>query len=318
VESQEGKGSSFHFQVRLDPAERVPAAAEQKLRRPKISSSRILVADDHETNRKLLERLLVQWELIPVLARSTAEALQILNASLASEEFFSAMLVDQGIPGFEGLVKPEVLQEWPDGQSPRIILMLSRPLRMEERFEYERMGISRLIMKPIRRAALFEALGDMFGKPERKLLPTEDAAPARGGPGLHVLVAEDNLVNQRLISRVLEKMGHQVTVANDGKAVLRLLEQGQIDLIAMDMQMPNMDGLEATRTIRLRETVSGKHVLIVAMTANAFEEDRRKCREAGMDGFVVKPISSQSIRQEIERVVAVQEAAKEPAEHHQR
>ena len=318
VESQEGKGSSFHFQVRLYPAERVQAEEEREHRHPKVSSSRILVVDDHETNRKLLERLLVQWELIPVLARSRAEALQILKDSLASEEFFSAILVDQGMPGFEGLVKPEVLQEWPDGHSPQIILMLSRPLRMEERFEYERMGISRLIMKPIRRAALFEALGDMFEKPDQEPMPTEGAATAARGPGLHVLVAEDNLVNQRLISRILEKMGHRVAVANDGKAVLRLLEQGQIDLIAMDMQMPNMDGLEATRAIRVREKITGKHVLIVAMTANAFEEDRRKCREAGMDGFVVKPISSQSIRQEIERVVALQEAAKEPAEHRQR
>jgi two-component system sensor histidine kinase/response regulator len=196
--------------------------------------------------------------------------------------------------------------------------MLSRPLKMEERFEYERMGISRLIMKPIRRATLFEALGDMFEKPDREPMPTRGAATAAQGPGLHVLVAEDNLVNQRLISRILEKMGHRVAVANDGKAVLRLLEQGQIDLIAMDMQMPNMDGLEATRAIRVREKITGKHVLIVAMTANAFEEDRRKCREAGMDGFVVKPISSQSIRQEVERVVALQEAAKEPAEHRQR
>ena len=318
VESQEGKGSSFHFQVRLYPAERVQAEEEREHRHPKVSGSRILVVDDHETNRKLLERLLVQWELIPVPARSRAEALQILKDSLASEEFFSAILVDQGMPGFEGLVKPEVLQEWPDGHSPQIILMLSRPLRMEERFEYERMGISRLIMKPIRRAALFEALGDMFEKPDQEPMPTEGAATAARGPGLHVLVAEDNLVNQRLISRILEKMGHRVAVANDGKAVLRLLEQGQIDLIAMDMQMPIMDGLEATRAIRVREKITGKHVLIVAMTANAFEEDRRKCREAGMDGFVVKPISSQSIRQEIERVVALQEAAKEPAEHRQR
>jgi len=320
VESQEGKGSSFHFQVLLHPVVGAQAEARQRqrLKPPKISGSRILVVDDHETNRKLLERLLAQQELIPVLVRSTAEALQTLKNSYAKGEFYSAMFVDQGMPGFEDLVKSEALRERQDTRSAQIILMLSRPLRMEERFEYERMGISRLIMKPIRRAALFETLGAKFGEPEREVLPKEEAAPAPGGPGLRVLVAEDNLVNQRLISRILEKMGHQVTVANDGRAVLRLLAQRQIDLIAMDMQMPNMDGLEATRAIRVREKITGKHVLIVAMTANAFEEDRRKCREAGMDGFVVKPISSQSIRQEIERVVAVQEAAKEPAEHHQR
>lgn len=111
---------------------------------------------------------------------------------------------------------------------------------------------------------------------------------------------------------------NQRTVADDGNAVLRLLAQHQIDLIAMDMQMPNMDGLEATRAIRLMERDSGKHVLIVANTANAFEEDRRKCLEAGMDGFVMKPVNAQTIRQEIERVGALQETVKAPAEYGQK
>ena len=127
-------------------------------------------------------------------------------------------------------------------------------------------------------------------------------------------MAEDNLVNQRLLSRILEKMGHRVILANDGRAILPLMAQQQIDLIAMDMQMPNMDGIEATLSIRAMEQDSGKHVLIVAMTAKAFDEDRRKCQEAGMDGFVLKPISAQSIRQEIERVVALQEAVRKPVD----
>jgi two-component system sensor histidine kinase/response regulator len=193
--------------------------------------------------------------------------------------------------------------------------MLSRPLRMEERFECERMGIAGTVLKPIRRATLLEALRATHGKEDQELRRAKEKISAPAGGGLQVLVAEDNPVNQRLISRLLEKMGHLVIVADDGKAVLRLMEEYQIDLIAMDMQMPNMDGLAATRAIRLMEKASGKHVLIVAMTANAFEEDRRKCREAGMDGFVVKPVSAQSIRQEIERVVALKEAVKQPAKN---
>jgi len=123
---------------------------------------------------------------------------------------------------------------------------------------------------------------------------------------LRILVAEDNLVNQRLISRLLEKMGHQVLVASDGMAVLRILEQHEVDFIAMDMQMPVLDGVETTRKIRAIERNAGGHVPIMAMTANAFEEDRRKCFEADMDGFVVKPVSAQSIREEMERVLALQ------------
>ena len=123
---------------------------------------------------------------------------------------------------------------------------------------------------------------------------------------MRILVVDDNLVNQRLISRLLEKMGHQVLVASDGMAVLRILGEREVNFIAMDMQMPVLDGVETTRKIRAMEKGAGGHVPIVAMTANAFEEDRRKCFEAGMDGFVVKPVSAQSIRDEMERVLALQ------------
>jgi two-component system sensor histidine kinase/response regulator len=193
------------------------------------------------------------------------------------------ILLDQGMPKFEGVATAEMMRNSPRVGSPQIILILCQPLIRDERFECERMGIARIILKPIRRAALFEALRVTLEKTERRQTRVEEKAVVPGSAGLRILVAEDNLVNQRLISRILEKMGHQVTVADDGNAVLRLLAQHQIDLIAMDMQMPNMDGLEATRAIRLMVRDSGKHVLIVAMTANAFEEDRRKCLEAGMD-----------------------------------
>jgi CheY-like chemotaxis protein len=161
-------------------------------------------------------------------------------------------------------------------------------------------------LKPIRGTWLFEALQDSARPRKRELSAAEIEQEACGGASLRVLVAEDNLVNQRLISRLLEKMGHQVIVAGDGMAVLRILKEGEVDLIAMDMQMPILDGVETTREIRAGERGSAKHVPIMAMTANAFEEDRRKCFEAGMDGFVVKPVSPQSIREEMDRVLALQ------------
>jgi len=172
------------------------------------------------------------------------------------------------------------------------------------------------MLKPIRRALLFEILQQTAGEQRSEPTSAEIKGSADGRVSLRVLVAEDNLVNQQLLSRLLERMGHRVLVASDGMAVLCILEQCEIDFIAMDMQMPIPDGVETTRKIRAMEKGAGKHLPIVAMTANAFEEDRRKCFEAGMDGFVVKPVSAKSIREEMERVLVLQEVAagKEPAE----
>jgi CheY-like chemotaxis protein len=188
-----------------------------------------------------------------------------------------------------------------------VILFLSQPLRAEERERCKQLGIARTILKPFRRSALLEAIQEVQGetKETRAAIETERSGET-GATGLRVLLAEDNAVNQRLISRLLQKMGHQVTLAADGQVALNLLAENEFDLIAMDMQMPVMDGIEATQKIREREAISGGHIPIVAMTANAFEEDRRRCFDAGMDGYVVKPVSAQSIRAEIERVMAAQ------------
>jgi CheY-like chemotaxis protein len=143
-------------------------------------------------------------------------------------------------------------------------------------------------------------------------LATSSAAPSStatekspGAGGLRILLAEDNNVNQRLISRMLQKMGHTVVVANDGAAALAVLSQQEFDLVAMDIQMPVMDGLEATQKIRLKELGTARHMPIVAITANAFDDDRRKCFEAGMDGYVVKPVSAKAISDEVSRVMAL-------------
>ena len=305
VESAEGKGSRFHFQVLLQPAQEVEVETQPAPTRTFHSGSRVLVADDNATNRKLLERLLLQWELIPVLAQSGDEALRMIEESWAKEKF-SAMILDQEMPGLGGIELMEMLHKGSVLPPPPVILMLSRPLESKARLECERLGIARTILKPIRRAWLVEALQQMAGEPKSEPAPAKIKGSALDGVSLRVLVADDNLVNQRLISRLLEKMGHQVVLASDGMAVLRILQEGEVDLIAMDMQMPILDGVETTRKIRATEIGAGGHVPIMAMTANAFEEDRRKCFEAGMDGFVVKPVSAQSIREEMERVLALQ------------
>ncbi|MGC1619625.1 MAG: response regulator, partial [Candidatus Acidiferrum sp.] len=124
---------------------------------------------------------------------------------------------------------------------------------------------------------------------------------------LRILLVEDNLVNQRLTARLLEKMGHAVTIADNGQIALRILSEQEFDLVAMDMQMPIMDGLETTEKIRAHEKKTGKHLPIVAMTANAFEEDRQRCQSAGMDGYIAKPVTSQAIEMEIIRVMAAHE-----------
>jgi two-component system, sensor histidine kinase and response regulator len=187
-----------------------------------------------------------------------------------------------------------------------VVLVLTRPLDAEQREVSKDAGIVRTVLKPYRRSSLFEALQEAIVG----LATTRSPSGAGGSESdlkarkLRILVAEDNAMNQRLIVRILEKMGHEVVVADDGRRALEKLTQGEFDLVAMDMQMPVMDGLETTREIRSREQASGRHMPIVAMTANAFEEDRRKCFEAGMDGYVVKPVSAAGVRQEIDRVMA--------------
>ena len=230
----------------------------------------------------------------------------MVKQSWAKEQEFSVMILDQEMPQLSGMEMMEMLQKGGALPLPPVILMLIRPLDSNARLETERLGIAQTILKPIRRAGLFEALQESARVRKSELPAAEIEEQARDIAGLRVLVAEDNLVNQRLVSRLLEKMGHQVVVASDGMAVLQILKEGEVDLIAMDMQMPILDGIETTRKIRAGERGSAKHVPIVAMTANAFEEDRRKCFEAGMDGFVVKPVSAQSIREEMDRVLALQ------------
>jgi two-component system sensor histidine kinase/response regulator len=226
------------------------------------------------------------------------------RAQLAGERL-SAIMIDKDMSRPGGLALLAALRTSAAPDVPAI-LVHARALDAAERKQCEQAGVTRTILKPFRRSALYEALQECLGEAKETKV-AEAVAPPEGQAKLRILLAEDNIVNQRLTSRLLEKMGHTVTIAGNGQIALRLLDEEDFDLVAMDMQMPIMDGLEATEKIRASEKKTGRHVAIVAMTANAFEEDRERCRQAGMDGYIAKPVSSRSIEMEIRRVMAAQE-----------
>jgi PAS domain S-box-containing protein len=310
VESEVGRGSEFHFTMKV-----LCDAATEKLRvtpdgrvQPKMQPMvrRVLVVGHNSVNRELLERLLPRWNMKAVEAAGAKDALVLLTRAQHSGERFSAMMIDKDMSRPGGLALLAALRSSAAPDVPAI-LVHSRALDAAERKQCEQAGVTRTILKPFRRSALYEALQECFGEAKETQVAEAVAPVEEGRAGLRILLAEDNVVNQRLTSRLLEKMGHMVTIAGNGQIALRLLAEEDFDLVAMDMQMPIMDGLEATEKIRAREKKTGRHVAIVAMTANAFEEDRQRCRQAGMDGYIAKPVSSKSIEMEIARVMAAQE-----------
>jgi PAS domain S-box-containing protein len=315
VESEEGRGSEFHFTMQvfsLPPKANGNTTPDEieRLNAPHMVR-RVLVVVENLVNRELLERWLTRWKMKAVIAADALNALALLAEAQRTHEDFSAMVIEKDLPSPGGFALLAAMRASTSMDVP-VILAHSRPLDASEKIRCERLSVARTILKPFRRAALCEAL-EIFPAEfeETKLLAAVTSAEAP--VSWRILLAEDNIVNQRLTSRLLEKMGHVVTLAPDGQVALELSSEKEFDLVAMDMQMPTMDGLEATEKIRAREKKTGLHLPIVAMTANAFKEDRERCRRAGMDGYIAKPVTSETIKMEITRVMTAEGKAQKRA-----
>jgi len=302
LESEPGRGSCFQFTARVGLAPGVDLATAVPVAPAEVAGLHALVVDDNPKSRGIMEEMLVRWGMKPRLAASGPEALTVLQQEPAPSPDFALLLIDLRMPGMDGFTLVERIREQANPRNAAIVLLASGG-RRGDAARCQELGIAACLVKPIVQsellAAILQAL-DAAPRSPQELRPAPRQASLAGQRSLRVLLAEDNAINQKLASRLIEKRGHRVAVAGDGRAALEALEREAFDLVLMDVQMPVMDGFEATAVIRRQEKGTGRHVPIIAMTAHAMKGDRERCLAAGMDGYVPKPVQGQELFAEIE------------------
>ena len=320
LESELGVGSTFYFTAQfgfgLAVAPERDAAEEARVR-----GLRALIVDDNGTNRRIFEEMLAEWDIVPVAADGGPAALAALDDAREAGEPFSLILLDAHMPGMDGFTLADRIRDRADAVGAKI-LMLTSGGQPGDAARCKELGFSAYLTKPIKQADLWRAI--------QRALDTDAApAPAPRPPAqrpaktipLRILLAEDNPMNQKLAVRLLEKQGHTVTVANNGREALAAiygratdasLPSPSFDLVLMDVQMPEVDGLEAAATIRSREIGTGQHLPVVAMTAYAMKGDRERCLDAGMDAYLSKPIRPDELFEVIGRLFRTPMALAEP------
>ena len=300
VNSEPGKGSEFHFTARVSVGDTLASQPPAGLPEGMLRGIRVLVVDDNQTNRRILDRLLTRWGMRVVCVESGQMALVELNSARASGNPYRLILTDMHMPNMDGFRLVEQIRETPD-LATATIMMLSSAGRRGDMARSQKLGLSASLTKPVRQNELRDAIARVL---DRRQAQAEAArVPAPGverravvpGTALEILLAEDNAVNQRLTTRMLEKRGHRVTVVSNGQEAVELLERSSYDLVLMDVQMPLLDGIAATTLVREREKDIGIHQPIVALTAYAVKGDQDRCLAAGMDGYLAKPIRPEEL-----------------------
>jgi len=314
VESDLGRGTVFHFTARLMIAER-PIAVETIAPPEALRGVKVLIVDDNRTNRRILEAMLRRWEMNSTSVESGEEALAKLCSAQDDGVPFGLILTDMHMPKMDGFDLIERIRQKP-GLFAATIMMLTSAGHRGDGARCQKLGVAAYLLKPIRQSELGVAIARVLGTRAKEgpipLVTRYSLEDARNpAASLRVLVAEDNPVNQLLASRLLEKRGHRVVLASNGREALELLASDSYDLVLMDLQMPEMDGLEVTRALRQKEVVKsdGSHQPVIALTAHAMRGDQERCREAGMDGYLTKPIRPQELDAVLEKYVALRISA---------
>jgi two-component system, sensor histidine kinase and response regulator len=299
AESKPGAGSHFHFTARLGTSanHRVATAPAQAT----LQGVRILIVDDNFTNRRILQDMVERWGMKPTSVCDGKQALSELSAAQNAEAAYDLVLTDMHMPAMDGFGLVEQIKRTPEGPTPTI-MMLTSGSRKGDLARYRELGIAACLIKPVRQEELREAVLKLLQAkqqpgPGLKPMATRPSFRQERNPArrFRILLAEDNRVNQNVATRLLEKRGHHVTLATNGKEALAALAGDSFDLVFMDVQMPEMDGLQATRVIREQEKLTGGHQPIIAMTALAMKGDRERCLAAGTDGYLSKPISAEQL-----------------------
>lgn len=299
VESEPGKGSAFHCTVHVGAGEAPIPRAQSDLPYNLLAGVQVLVVDDNETNRRILDRMLSRWGMRPTCVESGAAALRQLIAVREPGDPYRLILTDMHMPNMDGFALVEQIRSMPEGTTATVMMLSSGAYR-GDMVRCQTLGLSTCLIKPVRQNELRDAIARSLDRRSPQIAlkastPTVERRAGKAVAALHVLLAEDNTVNQRLAMRLLEKRGHCVALASDGQEALNLLKHMSYDLVLMDVQMPLVDGLEATRLIREREKETGMHQPIVALTAHALKGDEERCHQAGMDGYLAKPIRPQEL-----------------------
>jgi signal transduction histidine kinase/DNA-binding response OmpR family regulator len=301
LESEPGTGSRFHFTTRFGIGS-VAAARVLPAQPIHLRGLRVLVVDDNGTNRRILQDILTYWQMQPTTVSAGALALAELRRGVAAGQPFDLVLLDAMMPELDGFAVAECIRTAPE--TARLpVLMLTSSGQLGETARCRTLGVDGYLIKPIKQSDLLDAILTALGNRSAEVEPVPlRAADATAMRPLRVLLAEDNLVNQKLVTRMLEPHGHVVEVAANGRAALEALERAAFDLVLMDVQMPEMDGFEATAAIRAAERSSGAHLPIIAMTAHAMKGDRERCLAAGMDAYLAKPVERRELLEVLAQV----------------